>query len=225
MLMHNPWRELPHEAPFVLVEDMGAIDRLNQTAKDVTRIDLDLLPEPFLGNPEAPVIILGLNPGVSDEDALCHSDPTFVQLSRDNLQHRASDHPFYLLNPRVVGPGRGWWERRLAHILRIIPRNVVASRVLCVEYLGYHSKKFDHRRLQLPSQKYGFFLVRQALERGSLVVLARGRQIWLDAVPELRTHERVFPLRSAQNTAITPGNCPEGFQEIISLLKGFAESK
>jgi hypothetical protein len=217
--MQNPWHELPHEAPFVLAEDGEAIERFNRTASDATRIHLQVLPEPFLGNPEAPIVLLGLNPGFSSADALCHSDPIFAQLSRDNLEHRASDYPFYLLNPEVRGPGRDWWDRRLGHLLRIIQRDVVADRVLCIEYFGYHSVRFGHRQLRLPSQDYGFFLVRKAMSRGSLVVLTRGRRTWLDAVPELQTYPRLFTLRSVQNTTITSRNCPEGFPEIIALLK------
>ena len=217
--MRNPWLDLPHQAPFVLTEDAKAVANFNRSATDATRIHVELLPEPFLGDPKAPVVLLSLNPGFSHEDADCHTDPTFARLSRANLEHRACDHPFYLLNPTVSGPGRRWWDRRLSRLLDLAGRQVVASRVLCVEYFGYHSDVFAHRRLRLPSQEYGFFLVREALARRAIVVLTRGRQLWFNAVPELEKHSRLFTLRSVQNTTISPRNCPTGFAKIAMALQ------
>src|SRR2546427_6801526 len=115
--VRNPWLDLPHQAPFVLTEDAKAVADFNRSATDATRSHVELLPEPFLGDPKAPVVLLSLNPGFSHEDADCHTDPTFARLSRANLEHRACDHPFYLLNPTVSGPGRRWWDRRLSRLL------------------------------------------------------------------------------------------------------------
>ncbi len=59
----NPWLHLPMTAPFVLAEDAPLVERFNLTASPDHRLDLTLLPEPFLGLPSAPVVLLGLNPG------------------------------------------------------------------------------------------------------------------------------------------------------------------
>ena len=94
--MRNPWLGLPHAEPFVLAEDADQIERFNRTAKDNLRIRLELLPEPSLGNPDAPIVILGLNPGFSTDDPQCHSDPEFARSARNNLAHCSTDYPFYL---------------------------------------------------------------------------------------------------------------------------------
>jgi hypothetical protein len=83
--MRNPWLELPHQAPYVLADDADAIERFNRTASarrqaDRTWLHLELLPEPFLGDPAAPIVVLSLNPGYSPDDAAWHAGPTFAAL-------------------------------------------------------------------------------------------------------------------------------------------------
>ena len=63
--MQNPWGDLPQTAPFVLACDKQAIDDFNRTATSEHTIYLDLLPEPYAGNPEARIMLLNLNPGYS----------------------------------------------------------------------------------------------------------------------------------------------------------------
>ena len=60
--MNNPWRHLPDIPPFVLDSDRRAIEEFNASASADTHVHLDLLPEPFLGNKDAPVVLLNLNP-------------------------------------------------------------------------------------------------------------------------------------------------------------------
>ena len=223
--MRNPWLDLPHQAPFVLAQDAAKIVAFNRNATDRTRIHVELFPEPFFGSPGAPIVLLLLNPGFSDDDPATHADSKFAQLSRTNLEQRTSDYPFYLINPAVSGPGRQWWDQRLRRILEVVPRKVVAGSVLCVQYFGYHSHGFDHDRLQLSSQQYGFFLVRQAVSRRAIVVLTRSHRPWFEAVPNLAKYSRLFSLRNVRNTAITPGNCPTGFDEILTVLRDCAREQ
>jgi hypothetical protein len=217
--MKNPWVDLPHTPPFALIDDRAILEKFNTTATDATRIHGELLPEPFLGDPEAPIVLLSLNPGFSSEDIKHHTDPTFTHLLRLNLEHGQSDFPFYLLNPRIAGPGQKWWEQRLSRLLEVASRATIARKLLNVEYFPYHSDRFAHHRLRVSSQDYGFFLVREAVRRGALVILMRGRRLWFSAVPELMTYERMFTLRSVQNTTISRRNCPEGFDEVLAILK------
>jgi hypothetical protein len=221
--MRNPWLDLPQQAPYVLADDAAAIERFNRAtaarrAADRTWLHLELLPEPFLGDPAAPVVLLSLNFGYSPDDAAWHANPTFAALSHANLEHGPSDYPFYLLDPALDAPGSRWWGRRLGLLVAAASRRLVAGRVLCVEYFGYHSVGFGRERLRVPSQEHGFHLVRQALARDAVVVLTRSHRLWVDAVPELATYPRLFPLRSEQNTTVSRRNCPDGFEEIVRAL-------
>jgi len=215
--MKNPWLAVPAVAPFILPADSEIVERFNQTASPKTRIDLNLLPEPFQGNPEAPVVLLGLNPGLSGEDAATHADTLFAERLRANLAHDSADYPFYLLHPEVRGPGRNWWDRRLRRVLETAPRQRVAQRLLCIEYFPYHSVRFA-ARLRVPSQDYGFHLARQAVRRGAVVVIMRSHRLWYAAVPELKSYERAFSLRSVRNISVTPNNCPLGFPAIVRAM-------
>jgi len=114
-------------------------------------IHLELLPEPFLGAPTAPVVLLSLNPGYSPDDQQPHQDPTFQALSRASLVYAPGQYPFVLLNPEVQAPGRRWWESKLARLIEARGREAVARNVLCVEYFLYHSYRFAHGRLQVSS--------------------------------------------------------------------------
>ena len=122
----NPWRDLPLEPPYALASDRLVLERFNQKARPDHQIHLDLLPEPFLGAPDAPVVLLSLNPGFAPEDRIPHGDPTFQALSRAQLSHAPSPYPFLLLNPAVEAPGRGWWEKKLARLLETCGRERVA---------------------------------------------------------------------------------------------------
>jgi hypothetical protein len=221
--MRNPWIDLPTAPPFVLADDREQIARFNHRANEITWIHEQLLPEPFLGDPCAPVVLLNLNPGFSTEDEKFHTQAVFSRASRMNLAHKASEYPFYLLSPDVEGPGRQWWQRRLAPLLKVASRQVVAKRICCIEYFPYHTRKFRHRGLRVPSQDYSFHLVREAIHRDAIIVLMRSHRLWYEAIDELRNHDRLYTLRSVQNTVMSRKNCPNGFEVICSTL-GAVES-
>lgn len=215
----NPWQELPTAQPFVLEGDRALVDTFNTRAKARQAIDTSLLPEPFLGRPHAPVVLLGLNPGWSPGDAEWHRNPEFVRLCRANLVHEPSRYPFYLLNPTLSAPGTRWWTSRLRLLIESVGVEAVAQGLLCVEYFGYHSATYSGATPRLPSQDYGFNLVRSALAREAVVLVLRSAKFWFAAVPELSSYRRRYSLRSVQNVSVSPKNCPDGFSEVLGALR------
>ncbi len=85
----------------MLPADRPAITHYNDVVPDAKHIHLDLMPEPFLGSPEVPIVFLALNPGFSPDDYPWHQQEHFKQLSRDNLLHAPMRYPFYLLDPSI----------------------------------------------------------------------------------------------------------------------------
>jgi len=71
----------------------------------------------------------------------------------------------------------------------------------------------------VPSQEYGFALVRDAIARDAVIVVMRSLARWLAAVPELAGYSRRFGLRSVQNVTISPKNCPDGYAAVIDALR------
>ena len=71
VLMRNPWRgfNLRGNAPFVLPDDQNAIARYNTGRdNDDTYIHLEAPPQPFTGNPDAPIWLLLMNPSYDEVD-------------------------------------------------------------------------------------------------------------------------------------------------------------
>src|SRR5207245_11805556 len=117
----------------------------------------EILPEPFVGDKDAPVVLLSNNPGFG-EGALPKRDPAFMARLRNNLAHGPADYPFLFLAPEFGGPGKTWWERKLKCLLKRFEREVVARSILNVVYFPYPSRRFGHRRLRLASRQYSFHL-------------------------------------------------------------------
>lgn len=223
--MPNPWLELPDEPPFVLSADRPYVEAFNEAARrrPEHRIDTTLLPEPWLGCHDAPVLLLTANPGIDPGDAAVHRRHDFAQAVRANLTARGG-RPNHLLDPRWTdAPGARWWRERPFKRLRTdgIDDSTLSKRVLAVEFHGYHSRNWMALPITLSSQWYSFALVAQALQRDAVVVISRPAAAWLVAVPELRRHpERVFVLRSTQNPSISPQNLggDAGYEAVIAAL-------
>jgi len=215
----NPWHALGREAPFVLDEDHAAVTRFNATAVDKTRLELDLLPEPFVGNLEAPDVLLALNPGVSNGDFELHTNEEFRRRVLACHRQESNDWPYYYLDPAVTGPGARWSARVLGPLIREVGVEAVARGVVLFEYLPYHSRQFAHRRLSLLSQAFSFACVRASLSKAAAVFVTRGIEPWTMAVPELLGYPRLFRTRSAQNITISARNCPDGWAAAVAGLR------
>jgi hypothetical protein len=215
MSILNPWLALPSRPPYLLPCDSDAICAHNATAPEAYRLQLDLLPEPFFGSIKAPAVLLLLNPGFDDRDSEAHARPGFQSALRNNYTHGSSEFPFYYLDPVLDGPGRKWWERKLGPVMKI-DRKKLAISLLCVQYFPYHSRRF-RSSLRLDSQKYGFHLVRSAINRGAVVVIMRAKKLWIKEIPELEGYSLSFTLKNPRNVTISRRNC-EDFDKVFSAI-------
>lgn len=221
----NPWIDLPTQPPYVLTDDQVAIGRFNQTAPASTRIETALLPEPFVGRVDAPVVLLTLNPGVSAGDFTLHEQPEFRRCVTQCHRQDAMAFPNYYLDPAVSGPGARWLHRIARPLVSALGAQAVATGLSLMEFFPYHSERFAHARLRVTSQAYTFALVRAAMARGAAIFITRGWGLWYGAVPELRAHPRLFFTRSVQNIVISPNNCPEGYPVVEASLRDAAVSR
>jgi hypothetical protein len=222
----NPWRRLPARPPFVLPDEEAAVRAFNaqKSENHKLRID-DLLPEPFVGALNAPVVILGNNPGFNAKNAHYRQEPGFVARMRANLLHQPSDYPFVYFAPDIQGPHRRWWERKLKELLehfvssaRFQRAEALARSILVVEHFPYPSRRYGRGLPSLPSQDYSFSLVREAMERKAVIVLIRGERRWLRAVPTLLGYKRFCTVKSYQTGSISSKNC-DRFQEVVRAIE------
>jgi hypothetical protein len=114
--VQNPWPLLPETEPFVLPCDREIIQNFNNRhrTKQKHQIHLELLPEPYLGNPQAKIVFLNGNPGFDEDGHSYHNNANFVKANRANLYHESQEYLFYLLNPQFEkSPGYEWWYDNL----------------------------------------------------------------------------------------------------------------
>ena len=74
----NPWLSLPEKAPFVLADDALHLEVYNEEHRSNTAYHLHLLPLPFQGRPDAPIVLLSLNPGYAESDKDLQTTPYFL---------------------------------------------------------------------------------------------------------------------------------------------------
>lgn len=233
MAIKNPWAEVfskPCSPPFVLEGDREAVVKFNSRLKSGSLHQYflhveQILPEPFVGAKDAPVVLLSNNPGFNDEITIRgKQDKAFLTRIRGNLSHTASEYPLIFLDPDC--PGSDWWGKKLHHIIEHFDalghdgRKLVAKSILNIVYFPYPSRRFGHRRLSVPSQDYNFDLVRSAIRRDAVIIHLRQSAMWLDSVPELAAYNnRRFEVLNTQRPVITPW-CP-GFKESIDAIKKY----
>ena len=219
----NPWLQLPASPPFVLPADHPRIEAFNKCLRPSQakcRIDLNLYPAPWMGNPQAPLVVLSRNPSISPGDREAHQSRDYVAALRANIQDDPAGQVVVGLLERFRYTPTGlYWRPRFKDLIEHVgSSDELAGRVLVVELHGYRSEG-EYRPITLPSQAYGFELVRAAMRRHATIVFLVGIPLWRDAVPELRAYPNVIQVRSAIRSYLTPRNLgPDGFERVLAAL-------
>ena len=224
--MKNPWPQLPANAPRVLPEDCSIVEAFNARYADDPdfAIQPQLLPEPFIGDPNARVCLLGLNPGYSPADDTWHADPLYRDAIIDNLSHRPAAFPFYFFDPRLrEAPGSVWWRQRSRWLVDDAGIETVARNMFCVELFPYHSRHYKPIPKALspnglvPSSTYAIHLVRRAIRTKRPIVAMRRFRDWCAQIPELEAYDKLFRLKNTQSVWLSPGNIEEYDQLVREL--------
>ena len=225
--MKNPRQQFENATSRVLVEDESAVDAFNaaNVGSSDYRIQSQLLPEPFIGNSNANVYLLGLNPGYSPEDDAWHSNSQFQKAIINNLGHRKAPRPFYFFESRFESsPGAIWWNSKCRWLIDDVGLDSISQNLFCVELFPYHSKKYRlfPRSISpnglVPSAAYGAYLVRCAMEEKKTIIAMRAYSSWCKVVPGLETYSRLHRLNSAQNVSLSPKNL-QSYRQILEELQ------
>ena len=215
--MKNPWKELPLIPPFLLPIDRASIDRF---AISYNKIRLDVLPCPYLGNPQnANIYLLNFNPSFADSVLKDNRNQNYIIQVRRSFAFQ-SDYPFWALDPNLSEcSGYRWWSIILKQLLDRFDRNRLANQLMCIQYFPYHSvNKQDVMGLHVPSQEYSFDLVKQAIKNKKMIVVMRSKAEWLSEVAELRNYP-IIELKNVRRPFISPGNMNSGiFEEIVNII-------
>lgn len=245
-LMPDPWVVIREKSYYLLKSDKAFISKIyrDKKLKPEHKFHFKLLPEPFLGRVDAPIIILNLNPGYSECDRRWHRKQVFKELSLANLAHNAAEYPFYPLHPKIrCSPGGMWWSARFKPLINSLTNTnnkvskeeaikKIANGILCVEYFPYHSEKWRSFSIdnEMPSQSYSFKLVQAAISRENppLILLLRNKKGWFENVQGLANMEfneasnkqgRLHVLKKGtRSTHISEKNFPNCYHKVVATL-------
>ena len=206
--MRNPWKYLPTSGDRVLAEDAPTVRAFNASASLDTRLRLNLLPEPFVGSRRsARVLWLQLNPGFDGQEAHWHRRAEYSDCVTACLAEKPIEHPFYFLDPRwESSPGGEWYTKRLRFVRDALDERsakCLSRHLMCVDFVPYHSRRYPDIPVTLPSQRFGFELVRGAIAAGRVIVVGRGARLWRVAVPELADYQLAFELKNPRSAYLS----------------------
>jgi hypothetical protein len=210
----NPWRNLPSSPPYVLPEDASAIERFNHRHKGKPiELQLHVLPEAFIGSPEAPVWLLNLNPGFGSDDVGHDRQIHAQQLQALDL----TGDPFWMLAEHNQHSGAyRWWDKKFREPIREFGRTKVRQTFFCAELYGYHSKQ-GRAGFRIASQQFTFDLVEEACAAGKAFIFMRAKSAWIRSVPALDA-ARATQVRNWRNPAISSGNIVD-WELIAGMLR------
>lgn len=203
----NPWKDLREQVGrYILKEDEPAICSFNASLRprDPRQIQLHVLPEPFLGFHDAPVVVLLANPGSVEEDR--HIDRSWITGANRAAITTPGGTPVYSLDNRAaIMPGGIWWRNATKGLLAPGRGYAdLATKILLVQYHGYHSPKPSFPQQALPSQRFAFALVAHAMKRNAAIIIASASQQWLSALPGLDNYRWKATKNSPQSKSLSP---------------------
>lgn len=227
--MENPWLKVPAQPPYVLPEDRDGILRANARLTDADRkrygYQLQLLPDPFIGDLNAPFVMVYLNPGYTPQrhpgtcnDDWWHSNSVeFCEAYRKNFAQAPMGYPFFFLDPQFrTSPAGIYWSDRLKELLHYCSREELAQKTLALEYFPYHSESYRNL-CSVPSQQFVIEQIQAAMDRAAEILVMRSETALRTAIPELSKHE-YLRANSPQSGYITRNNVP-GFDRIIDAIR------
>lgn len=232
----NPWYSLVEDYKksnsnldsFILKSEQEIIKKFNANQKDEKYLIKEKIrPCPYKGDiHNAPIIILGLNPGYSKQESQeFYTNKDFDLWTMNNLVHHYTPEykPFFALEQEFITFSKYWYEK-LKSLIDIFGQDLVADSCCLVEYFPYHSEKFKSINKSiypdyLPSQKYTFELVKQAMERNAIILITRSKNLWCEAVEGLEHYPNTFIGNSYLNPVVSPNNYPKDFDKIVSAIE------
>ncbi|MCL2128828.1 MAG: hypothetical protein FWH35_00545 [Treponema sp.] len=222
--MDNPWVNLKIDKEGQYVLDIDRKEKIKEMKglRGVYELKLDLFPEPFTGSPEAPVYLLNLNPGFSENDK--SEMPMIKDFVFRNYKHQKMEYPFYNLDPKLKDTGgSNWWRQIMGQLLKKIKDDkLVSQKIFCIEYFPYHSKKY-RVGFELKSQKYSRFLIKKAIKDKKLIVIMRKENELIsllgDAIKKHIDNGMVISCKNIRRPWISKGNfCDNGFDKIVERI-------
>jgi hypothetical protein len=219
--MTNPWSELSTNTPYLLGDDKERVQAFASRQKSDAQLQLDSIPEPFIGNPEtARIVLLLLNPGHDIRDTEAHRNVELKAAMFRNLRGEHQRYPFYPLNPDFSWtPTAKWWIPRTRKLKEAtgLTYEALSERLLAIEWFPYHSKSSGLPSSKVcESQEYSFALAKKVLGN-TFILRMRSSKHWEKVDSRFGD---IPALKNPRISYISPRNTDPGiFDEIVRILK------
>lgn len=167
-------------------------------------LHLDLFPEPFFGDPSAPIYLLGGNPGYGKDNDKWKNCDQYNKLMAKNLVHNGE---FVYFNKQIqTHGGYTWWTKHVNEALR--------EKIFDIEFFPYHTQKLDSLKAFLDtepdekcgSNEYADELIKQAMKMGKIIIITRMQAYWFKRIRELDKYEKLYIVMDHQSARIAKGN-------------------
>lgn len=190
--------------------------------RKANELHLELIPEPFEGNPEAPIYLLGGNPGYGEEGNEWHINKHYLDIMSKTLSHKYQanqDNPtdFAFFDKRLAKyGGTKWWKGHIA--------DEIKDKIFNIEFFAYHSTKADglkgfFSKIANPkkdqskptciSNQYADQLIYRAIENKKIIIITRFEKYWLERIENLEEYENLYILLNHQIATVKEGNIIE----------------
>lgn len=245
IIIPNPWLNISLRDT-IANRDKSSVQALSQPEKDC--LELRTLPEPFHGNPDAPVYVLGKCPTANYDDlnfvGCCDGKPTMVNGKLPNgerlfvntyerescleLWHINRDF-LWLRDPKTVKdnsdapyPGYDWWRGKCKMLLEGLGCEL-CEKLFAIEYFPYHVYPDSDRVITaaqpLPSNAYADALIRRAIKQGKPIVAMYYKTEWCDRIPELKNYPNLITLSNSTSAWLSPANVKDdGWNKLCEAI-------
>jgi len=200
--MKNPWEKIK-DPNFYTKDDKRIIDEFNDKLKGKNEspffIDLNLMPEPYIGDPKANVILLFTNPGLKGTELKEYKAVKgFSDAIKKNLTHKNESYSYYYFNPefkmKIDGEekyiaGAEWIRRRTKELIESFDDKILAEKIFTIQLHPYHSARFKPLDEPLSVSRYTMYLFSKAVTKAkkgkAVIVCIRSYSEWNKAFQSL----------------------------------------
>lgn len=221
ILSNNPWQGFDFSDEMVHPDDLDAVRFHNDSSKSDYQFLLHLAPEPWIGNLAGNLLVLYSNPGATEANLnkiLQPNHELVMQKSIKNLNQENDAYPHFHFDPELEQTeGAQWFKSKYRWLIDATSNQAVSKNLITCELAPYHSVKWKAPKLKLPTQEFTYQIIREAIAREAVILLARTPKIWIQNIPELLKYPKVYSPNSI-NASISPNNYPGKFDQIVDSL-------
>ena len=217
----NPWVGFKFSDSMLHPDDADSVEFHNRSSKSDYQFLLHLAPEPWIGNLQGNLLVLYSNPGATQDNlnkVFLPKHHEVMEKSISNLNQEITSFPHFHFDPELKDTEGGkWFRSKYRWLIEETSDRAVSENLITCELAPYHSVKWKVPRRKLPTQEFTYEIIRNAMSRGAVILLARTPKIWLENLPELENYPKVFRPNSI-NASISPKNYPGNFDKIINSV-------